>query len=236
MDFPILGQLRPNFEVGRLCDQADNYGTTKYGWRKSGHKGWLQCRPEDVGDANDWATEAEMFLRQLGYCASKSQVRVCAVSKKGKLKKEYFFEPDDDWINANKLRELMPEKHNIMFDPVLWKNSKRSKSSRLGFATVSGAHPFELFPEPVIFWAIGVNAYQLLLPWHEELTLKQNERRIKEQDFGTDCNKFFPLDDLMHLPGSLIHRPNMPPMTAAVLYDAFSVTDVEDTESLWSQY
>lgn len=143
MDFPILGQVRPNFKDANQYNKIE-----KYGWRKSVHKGWLQCRPENIGDANDWATEAEMFIGQLGEHISRNQVKICAVSADGKMQKEAFFDPSQDWDNALKLMELEPEKNNIMFDPVLWRNGKRSKKTKLGFGTISGVHPFEFSQNP----------------------------------------------------------------------------------------
>lgn len=236
MDFPILGQVRPNFKAGKKIDKADKYGTVKYGWRKSTHKGWFQCRPQDVGGANDWATEAEIFIGQLGEHSSRNQVKICAVSADGKVQKKALFDPSKDWDNALKLMKLEPEKNNIMFDPVLWRNGKRSKKTKLGFGTISGVHPFEFFPEPVMFWTIGPNAYQFLSPWHEEISLKEDRKRMRDQSVEMDSHHFIPKQNLMHLPGSLIHRPNMPPVTAAVLYDAYACLEPLDSETLWTKY
>lgn len=87
-----------------------------------------------------------------------------------------------------------------------------------------------------MFWTIGPNAYQFLSPWHEEISLKETRKRMRDQCIGMDSNHFSPKQDLMHMPGSLIHQPNMPPVTAAVLYDAFSALEVSEIDTLWFEY
>lgn len=236
MDFPILGQVCPNFKPVSISDDRKDYGKSKYGWRKSVHKGWMQCLPHLIGGPNDWATEAEMFIGQLGENSPDYQVQIYAISAEGEIKKKKLLHANRDWDNALELYGLKPDLNNIMFDPVLWKNGRRLKSTRLGFATTTGWHPFDLFPEPVMYWTIGPNAYQFLLPWHEQISLKENKRRLEVQDHNNGQNLFFPKRDLMHMPGSLVHKPNMPPVTAAVLFDAFSTTEVENHDALWSKY
>jgi hypothetical protein len=236
MDFPILGQVRPKFNVNNTADKRDRYNKPDYGWRKSVHKGWMQCLPHVIGGANDWATEADMFVGQLGEHSSDIKIKICAVSTTGKITQEAFLQANREWDNALQLHSLEPDLYNIMFDPVPWKNGRRFKTTKFGFGTTTGKHPFDLFPEPVIFWTIAPNAYQYLLPWHETLSIEESKRRIRAQDHNCGQNSFEPKQDLMHLPGSLIHKPNMPPATAAVLYDAFSTTEVSDTNLLWSKY
>lgn len=208
-----------------------------YGYRKSVHKGWIQHYYHQHLKPEGWSVDAETFLQKVGDCDSNNRVRVCAVNPKGGTEVERFFKPTKDMAIADILHDWATGSAcNIMFDPVPWIRGKRLKRTRLGFRTIVGEHPFDYLPSPTVFWAIGVSAYQFLAPMPHLMKVRDMIEFMDNAGLSGAQRLHQPSDELLYVPGSLIHRPGLPPYTAEVLFDAFSEVDVVGGDWLWTQY
>lgn len=208
-----------------------------YGYRKSVHKGWIQNYYHQHLKPEGWPVDAEIFLQKVGDCDSNNRVRVCAVSPKGRIEAERFLNPTKDMAIADILYDrAIGSACNIMFDPVPWKKGKRSKRTRLAFRTIVGEHPFDYLPSPTIFWGVGLSAYQLLAPLSHAMKVQEMTELMDNASLSRARRLHQPSDELLYVPGSLIHRPGLPPYTAEVLFDAFSDVDVVGGDWLWTQY
>jgi hypothetical protein len=215
------------FDSPHIFNATPDRPLSRFGRRKSVHLGWFQVKPVEVVYPEQWPEDAAQFLDALRNQEASYRIRVCSVSREGDILETLFVDPE--LVAASEqIAVLEPEEHNLMFDPVPYRNGKRLATTRFGWLTVSGAHPFESFPEPVIFWAVGANAYQALIPWYERVNLQESCRRIAESThFPLQSKIISSASDLLHIPGSLVHSGKLPPFTAEVLYDAMSATDVE---------
>lgn len=208
-----------------------------YGWRKSIHRGWIQNYYHQFPDPNGWPVEAEIFLQKVGDCSPNNRVRVCAVSPNGDIRSEHFLNPTQFGEIAGVLFDLTEfTDNNLMLDPVPWKRGVRSNRTRLGFKTIVDEHPFDYFPSPSIYWAIGASAYQFLSPLPYAMDIEEMEEMMEGAGLSRAHRLEDPSNGLFYLPGSLIRRPGLPAFTAEVLYDAFSEVDVEDRHRLWTKY
>jgi len=221
------------FDTPRMLNAPPDRPQPRFGRRKSIHSGWFQVKPVGFVDLDEWPEDAAQFLDALKSEEASYRVRVCSVARDGTILDSVLVDP---WPDApEQIAALDPEEHNLMFDPVPYRNGKRLTTTRFGWMTISGAHPFESFPEPVIFWAVGANAYQALVPWYERVKLQESCHRIAESThFPLQSKVISDTSDLLHLPGSLVHSGRLPPFTAEVLYDAMSATHVEVAP--WSNY
>jgi hypothetical protein len=229
-----MRSTQPPVLLSETESKAKEHG---YGPRKSVHKGWIQNYYHQLLKPDGWSVEAEIFLQKVGDCDSNNRVRVCAVNPKGKIEAERFFNPAKYMVIADVLYDWATGSAcNIMFDPVPWIRGKRSKRTRLAFRTVVGEHPFDYFPSPTIFWAIGVAAYQFLAPLPHPMKVRDMIELMDNAGLSRAHRLQQPGDELLYVPGSLIHRPGLPPYTAEVLFDAFSEVDVVGGDWLWTQY
>ena len=208
-----------------------------YGWRYSVHNGWANLEPNGYSGYDDWSHEGAEFLCRLGEENPQNAIKVVAQSRDGKTIKEVFIDPSDFEDAQHKLLELKPESVNLLFDPVPWVKGKRKRKTRFGWITMSGVHPLSSFPEPVAYWAVGPHAYQALLPWHMpvkiRLSCEQAEYAVPCWPSGWSESK---ASDLLVMPGSIIHAGSLPPFTALMKYDMFSVSEVEDQDTFLQQY
>lgn len=231
MDYSIRGRVRPKLEPNEAKVKKEGYG-----WRKSVHRGWMHALPNEHVFPDDWPVEISMFFEKLVSGSSTKRIKVYTASHTGEIVDECSFDPAKSYAVEEKLADLMNQELNLLFDPVPWQHGKRSKKTRLGFGTVTNGHPFDYFPEPCMFWAVGVRAFQFLVPWHEPTKIGESIETLRNAGLTFDY-RFQPLkDDLLVLPGSVIYAPMLPPFTAEVLFDAFSTTEVEDHNALWSKY
>ena len=211
--------------------------TDGYGWKKSIHKGWIQHYYHQHPEPYGWPVEAEIFLQKVGDCSPSNRVRVCAVSPHGDVEAEHFLNPAEDMAMADVLLDLAAyTDHNVMFDPVPWKRGVRLNRTRLGFKTIVGEHPFDYFPCPTMFWEIGASAYQFLAPLPRAMELQQMVKMLDCAGLTRAHRLENPNNELLYVPGSLIHRPGLPPFTAEVLFDAFSEVEVDGGDWLWTKY
>ena len=229
---------KPDFSKPPLSTSRAVFNQTKLGWRHSLHNGWIHLEPNDVPEFDGWAHDAAEFLYRLGEGNSKNAIRVVAKSRSGELIKEVFIDPSDFEDAQHKLLELEPESVNLVFDPVPWKKGKRKKKTRFGWVTMSGVHPLGSFPEPVIYWSVGPNAYQALLPWHKPRDLNpscgHSHDAVAYSPTGFSESK---VDDLLVMPGSIIHAGQLPPFTSIVRYDMLSTTlGIDTTDTFLNQY
>lgn len=208
-----------------------------YGWRKSCHSGWMQNYFGQRLEVSGWPEEAEIFLQTLAQNDQSCRIRICSVSTTGDLVSEHFVDPTKDMRTAELLYELsFDREHNIMFDPVPWKNGKRYSTTRLGFKTIVGEHPFDYFPNPAMFWSVGVAAYQFLTLLPEVMDIQDMVELLEPSGLELAWRVESTKQDLLYLPGSLILKPDLPPFTAEVLFDAFSVVEVDGGDWLWTKY
>lgn len=227
---------------GRVCPPSDrplkNHFSGAYGWRRSAHEFWSEFEPgKKYTFCDDWFYDGTEFIARLGEGDPRHRVCANSVSAQGKIKREELVDPSDFKTTNARLEELHPVKNSLMFDPVLWLEEERMDTTRFGWVTLSGSHPLSLFPEPVIYWAIGSNAYQALIPWHRPLTVKESCQRITEAVFqGLEGAAESSEDDFLFMPGSLIHLDPLPAFTASVLYDAFALVDGMFVEHCWVKY
>jgi hypothetical protein len=209
----------------------------QFGKRLSAHSGWCYCEPNDITEFDGWSHEGADFLCRLGEENEEMKIKVVAESRDGEVTNEIFIDPSDFEGTQIQLIELGPESFNILFDPVPWKNGERKKKTRFGWLTLSGCHPFGSFPEPVAYWAIGPHAYQLIIPWHMPVKLEDScEASLFAAPFSVSADAQSKIDDLLYMPGSIIHAGRLPPFTAFMKYDAFSVSELDDRDKFWANY
>jgi len=231
MEYAIKGRTRPKFEPNETKVKAEGYG-----WRKSIHSAWMHALPYEHIEQEDWPIEASMFLEKLASGDKHASLKICAASPQGEIIHTKFVNPYEHEKIEDMLADFANAGHNLLFDPVIWRNGKRLRKSRVGFGTVTNGHPFDFFPEPSIYWAVGVKAFQFLLPLHEPMKLGEVSQTAQPADLDFYWSQKPKRNDLMIIPGSLIHNPFQPPFTAEVLFDAFSVTDIDNSDDLWSKY
>ena len=201
-------------------------------------KSWFQCTPDIPIEHDDWPFDAISFIKQLTEHSVSLGIRVCGVTSKGKVRNEYFLTGGNYYKAQDLLYEMASTTNlNIMFDPVPWADGARQKAVRLGWATIVGAHPFHMHPEPVTFWEVGSHTYQALVPWHEPVPIAKSCER------AADCERVLrgvrsvsKPDELLFMPGSIIRKKGMPAFTAKVQYDAFSATELEEPHHFWAEY
>ena len=217
--------------------ERDHYEIKRFGIRRSAHSGWMNCLPDDIQKPDGWSHEASEYLCRLGEEDGDKKIKVIAESREGERIKEIFIDPSEFDDTQIKLIDLEPESYNILYDAVPWENGKRKEKTRFGWLTVSGCHPLSSFPEPVAYWAIGPHAYQLLIPWHMPVDLEDScKAALDAAPYSRGCVAESNVDDLLFLPGSIIHAGRLPPFTALMKYDAFSVSELDDRDRFWTEY
>ena len=224
--FAMSNELRANKNVKRPS-----------GFKYSVHDDWDYLGPYGRSPIEEWAFDGATFLCRLGEENPSSQIKVVVRSREGEPTKEHFLNPSDLFGTQGWLYDLWPEFENVLFDPVLYENGVRKDQTRFGWVTLTGVHPLSLFPEPVIYWAIGPDAYQALLPWHMPLSVKHSCELAHcaapySNSSWSDSNE----DDLLVMPGSIVHAGHLPPFTALVKYDMFSVSEIEDAADYLHRY
>lgn len=231
MDYSITGCVRPKFEPNGTKVKAEGFG-----WRKSAHQFWTHAVPDEHILPDDWPVEVSIFFEKLVIGFDNARIKVCVASPSGKIVEEIFVDPLKSHSAEEKLADMVNEEFNLLFDPVPWVKGKRLKVTCFGFGAVTNGHPFEYFPEPCIFWGVGVKAFQFLVPWHEPRKIRESTEILR--DVGTIYDRSFrPMkDDLLVVPGSIIFSPALPPFTAEVLFDAFSTTEAEGHDRMWTKY
>lgn len=228
---------KPDFSLLPFEARPADFEQKVFGWRQSVHSGWISCQPRGCTDPNGWPFEGAEFLCRLGEEDPNLRIKVVATSRKGKVIKEVFMDPSDSGGVEDRLFDLEPETVNLLFDPVPWVDGKRKKDTRFGWLTISGQNPLGTFPEPVAYWAVGPHAYQSLIPWHMPVKLKDSCKNAENAlRFSGSISVRSKEDDLLIMPGSIVHAGHLPPFTAFMKYDMFSVTEVGDPDAFWTQY
>lgn len=231
MDYSIKGRVRPKLEPNETKIRKEGYG-----WRKSTHQCWTHAVPSEYILPDDWPVEVSILFEKLVGSSNGARIKVCAASPSGEIIEEFFVDPSKSHAAEEKLADMVNEELNLLFDPVPWKMGRRLKRTRIGFGTVTNGHPFDYFPEPCMFWAVGVKAFQFLAPWHEPTDVGESIERLRHAGLIYDYSLQSMKDDLLVVPGSIIYSPMLPPFTAEVRFDAFSTTEVENHDGMWTRY
>ncbi len=207
------------------------------GSRVSCHDLWDQCEPGVSILHAGWPEEITIFLDKFCRADGAERVEVINVSKAGKHQSSALVEPANYVATEQTVMSLLPNKNHLLFHPVPFVGDKKLKTVRMGWATVLDVHPLRLFPEPVVFWNIGPNAFQGLIPWYSEKTVKESCRDIEMMGAEIDgATVYSTPKDMLFLPGSLIFCGKHKSMTASVLYDAFTATTFENFDEHRSDY
>lgn len=219
------GQVCPKTQNGyQRHSESQNFGT-----RVSSHELWDQLTPDGPVMPGAWSDEVVIFLNQFAKSNFADGVNVKAVSKNQKKQIDRQIRPKKYVAAEETILSLRPDKNNLTFHPIPTIDGENVDQVTMGWATIVNAHPFTLYPEPVIYWQMGRFHWQGLVPWHEAISIEESCQRIEYLAESIDGAGIYSTpEDLLYLPGSLIHHPKQKSRTATVLYDAFTATQFDD--------
>lgn len=209
----------------------------QFGRRKSCHARMKHCIVNSTDSFQAWAIDATRFCQMLFADYADHEMQLFAISPNGEVLDHEAICPHQAEEFAKLLLDLSPESNNIMFSPVPHDHCGQVDEIRNGWVTIEGADPLSIFPPPVAYWRTGRDCYEAIIARHSQTALEDscNEAMASASE-QAQASLSSDDQDLLIMPGSLVHRPGVAPFTALLEYDVFTATYVKDHAELWTYY